>query len=212
MLDHDAMSTIEENIFCFSSVPSVSSVPLCWVLTYDLSDVFEAFGDGQHAIHRANDRQFDQFAIHDDQAAAVLLERGANLARLLDGLRIRREGRMDNRELVGMDRRLAGETEARAGRSFLPQAFRIIEIEERHIEQVDSGRGGGDSDSMIALRSFRPSEVDNPLMRTMRSTCGWVLALNSGRVSPRPSSLRLRATASSMSMQTMSAPESSALR
>ncbi len=71
--------------------------------------------------------------------------------------------------------------------------------------------GGGASDSMMAVRSFKPSGVDKPLMRTMRSTCGCVFALNSGNVSARPSSLRLRATASSMSMQTMSAPESSAL-
>ena len=34
--------------------------------------------------------------------------------------------------------------------------------------------GGGASDSMIALKSLSPSGVDNPLMRTIRSTCGCV--------------------------------------
>jgi hypothetical protein len=71
--------------------------------------------------------------------------------------------------------------------------------------------GGGASLSMIACRSFNPCAVDSALMRAIFSTCGWVSSRNRGSVSARPSSLRGKATASSMSTQTMSAPASSAL-
>ena len=45
-------------------------------------------------------------------------------------------------DLVGVDRTLAGEAQARAGLCFLAQAIEILEVEPGHVDRVDPGGCG----------------------------------------------------------------------
>ena len=103
----------------------------------------DGLGDGDHAVHRTQDRFLNQLSVYHDEAAVACLEGVDDAPRPIKIFGTWAEHRVDDGDLLGMDRGLTGEAERRAGLRLGLKTGLVLEIEKRHIDQVDictSGR------------------------------------------------------------------------
>ncbi len=100
---------------------------------------FDPLRDGERPARHLRVQQLDHLAVELDRAAAGILrqrEGGDDRPRRLDLGRGRREGRVADFDLVGMDQRLAVEAEVAPLLAFGLEAGGIVEIVEDAVDDV----------------------------------------------------------------------------
>src|SRR5436305_14222861 len=102
----------------------LSSAFQCSSGLYQVRAVDHLAADGQHAC------------------VGMCRERGDDLFGMANVLRRRCESGVDDRHLVGMDGKLAGETFATRGFGFAAKAVVVLEVGENLIDRLDSGGDG----------------------------------------------------------------------